>query len=97
VEIAVTIPSFQAKEIEDIRRIEGKGVDVTIFSVYNTCATEEDANYIARADIVCASTSQIIREQLGSIALMQIGVTIPVFALTERSPPRYLVRDADQN
>ena len=31
-----------------------------------------------------ASASKIVREQLGPKALMQLGVTIPVFALTER-------------
>lgn len=83
--IGVTVASFQAKEIANIRKIEKKeGVDVTIFSVCNTCATEEEAKHIMDADIVCAGASKIIREHIGSKAVMQIGVTIPVFALTER-------------
>lgn len=84
-QIGVTVASFQAKEIANIRKIEeNEGVEVTIFSVCNTCATEEAARYIADADIVCASASKVIRERIGPKALMQIGVTIPVFALTER-------------
>ena len=83
--IAVTVASFQAKEITRIRKVEKKeDVDVTVFSVCNTCATETDSKHIAKADIVCASASKIIREHIGPKALMQIGVTIPVFALTEK-------------
>jgi len=84
-EIAVTVASFQANKITEIRRIEkNRGVNVTVFSVCNTCATEDDVKYIVDADIVCASASKIIREQIGSKALMQIGVTIPIFAVTEK-------------
>ncbi len=85
-EIAVTIPSFQSGEIAEIRKIEEKEKDVkiTIFSVCNTCATKEDLKYIENADIVCASASQIIREYIGKRAIMQLGVTIPIFILTEK-------------
>lgn len=83
--IAVTVASFQVDKIVEIRRIEkNRGVNVTVFSICNTCATEDDAKYIVDADIVCASASRIIREQVGPKALMQIGVTIPIFALTEK-------------
>jgi len=99
-EIAVTVPSFQAREIAEIRKIEEKeGVNMTVFSVCNTCATEDDATYIEVADIVCASASQILRERIGSKALMQIGVTIPIFALTERGRKvvlSYLARFSDK-
>jgi len=83
--IAVTVASFQAKEIAKIREIEKKeGLNVTIYSVCNTCATEKDANHIMNADLVCASASRILRERVGPKAIMQIGVTIPIFALTEQ-------------
>lgn len=83
--IAVTIAGFNSRSIEGIRRIEKeKGLEVAIFSVCNTCVSREDAEIIASgADIVCASASQIIREVVGSRALMQLGITIPVFALTK--------------
>ena len=99
-EIAVTVPSFQAREIAEIRKIEEKeSVNMTVFSVCNTCATEEDTTYIEAADIVCASASQILRERIGPKALMQIGVTIPIFALTERGKKvilSYLTRFSDK-
>ena len=82
--IAVTVASFLSEEMKEIRKIEKeKDVKVAIFSICNTCATEKDVNRIlAYADIVCASASRLIREKVGSKALMQLGVTIPVFALT---------------
>ena len=40
--------------------------------------------HIAKADVVCASASRILREEIGKKALLQLGVTIPVYALTER-------------
>ena len=83
--IAVTVAGFQAEQITEIRLLEKKlGVEVTIFSVCNTCTIKKDLRHIANADIVTASASKIIREQIGPKALMQVGVTIPVFAITER-------------
>jgi putative methanogenesis marker protein 8 len=83
--IAVTVASFFSQSMEEIRKIEmEKGINVAIFSVCNTCASEEDVERIlAYADIVCASASKLIREKVGPKALMQLGVTIPVFALTK--------------
>ena len=55
--------------------------------------------HIANADIVTASASKIIREQIGPKALMQIGVTIPVFALTKKGKETMLtyLSEFDQN
>jgi len=83
--IAVTVAGFHARHITRIRRLEKKlGVEATIFSVCNTCTIAEDVHHVGNADIVTASASRIIREQIGPKAIMQLGVTIPVFALTER-------------
>jgi len=83
--IAATVAGFRAQQITTIRLLEKKlGVEATIFSVCNTCTTDKDVRHIARADIVTASASKTIREQIGLKALMQVGVTIPVFAITER-------------
>jgi len=83
--VAVTIASFLSESMEKIRRIEEeKGIKVVIFSVCNTCASSKDTERIlSYADIVCASASRLIREKVAPKALMQLGVTIPVFALTE--------------
>ena len=82
--IAVTIASFLSKSMEKIREIEKeKGVKVAIFSVCNTCASSEDIERIlAYADVTCAGASKLLREKVGPEALVQLGVTIPVFALT---------------
>jgi len=83
--IAVTVAGFQSEHITEIRRLEKMlGVEVTIFSICNTCTAKKDLKHVANADIVTASASSIIREQIGPKALIQLGVTIPVFALTER-------------
>jgi len=98
--IAVTVASFQSGKIAEIRETEKKeGASVTIFSVCNTCATEEEANRIMNADLVCASASQILRERVGPKALMQIGVAIPIFVLTEKGKKMvlsYLSRFTDK-
>lgn len=82
--IAVTVAGFNSSAIVDIRRVEAeKRLEVAVFSVCNTCASREDAErIISGADVVCASASRIIRETVGSKALMQLGIAIPVFALT---------------
>jgi putative methanogenesis marker protein 8 len=83
--VAVSVASFQAKEISDIRRLEKiEGKEAVIFSVCNTLAKKSDVKHIEKADIVCASASTILRKAIGSRALLQVGVTIPVFALTAR-------------
>jgi len=83
--IAVTVAGFQAEHITKIRRLEKTlGIEATLFSICNTCTAQKNLKHVANADIVTASASSIIREQIGPKALMQLGVTIPVFALTER-------------
>ncbi len=82
--IAVTVASFNSEALKKIREVEKeKGISVAVFSVCNTCADEADVERIsANADIACTSASRLVRERIGPKALMQLGVTIPVFALT---------------
>jgi putative methanogenesis marker protein 8 len=83
--VAVSVAGFKSKAISDIRKFEAEmKADVLIFSVCNTCVGRADVGHIAKADVVCASASKIIREEIGKKALLQLGVTIPVYALTER-------------
>jgi putative methanogenesis marker protein 8 len=83
--VTVSVAGFQSKAISDIRELEANAkADVLIFSVCNTCVGEADVGHIAKADVVCASASRIIREEIGKKALLQLGVTIPVYAVTER-------------
>lgn len=83
--IAVSVAGFQAKAISEIRHFErAKKRDVLVFSVCNTRVSRADVKHIAKADVVCASASTILRKEIGSIALLQVGVTIPVYALTQK-------------
>lgn len=83
--IAVTVAGFNSGSIEKIRRVKKKrAVQVAVFSICNTCAEEADVDRIlSGADVVCASASRLIREKIGPKALVQLGLTIPVFALTQ--------------
>ena len=83
--VAVSVAGFQAKAISEIRDFEAVvGLDVLVFSVCNTCVGKTDVEHIAKADVVCASASKLLRMEIGSKALLQLGVTIPVYASTEK-------------
>jgi len=83
--IAVTVAGFQAETISKIRHFEEKAkADVLVFSVCNTCVDDSAVSHIAKADIACASASKILREKVATKALMQLGVTIPVYVLTDK-------------
>ncbi len=84
-QIAVSVAGFQAQAISEIRRIEADTAsDVLVFSICNTRVRNTHLAHIAKADIVCASASKILRKEIGKKALLQLGVTIPVYALTEK-------------
>jgi len=82
--IAVTVAGFDSEAIERVRGfVKDEAVRVAVFSVCNTCAEEKDVERIlAGADVVCASASRLIRDKVGPRAVLQLGLTIPVFALT---------------
>jgi putative methanogenesis marker protein 8 len=83
--VAVSIASFQSKAISGIRQLEKiEHKEAVVFSVCNTLANDVDVKHIVKADIVCASASKILRSQVGSKALLQVGITIPVYALTQK-------------
>ena len=83
--VAVSVAGFQAKAISEIRKIEANaGLDVLVFSVCNTCVGNANVKRIAKADIACASASKMLRTEIGKKALLQLGVTIPVYALTDK-------------
>jgi len=83
--VAVSVAGFQAKAISEIKRLESRlNMDVLIFSVYNTCVTTMEVKHIGKADIACVCASTILRNKIGSKAVLQVGVTIPVYAFTEK-------------
>ncbi|MDI9632675.1 MAG: DUF2099 family protein [Methanolinea sp.] len=77
-----------------------------VIAVHTTGVSEEDARVLVRnADIVTACASRHVRELAGPVALLQAGVSIPVFAVTpagkdlvlekvRRSPSQVLVKSA---
>jgi len=80
--VAVSVAGFQAKAISEITKLQA-GADVLIYSVCNTCVGNTDVAHIAKADIACASASKILRTKIGKKALLQLGMTIPVYALSD--------------
>ncbi len=83
--VAVSVAGFQARAVSEIRAFEDSAkADAVIFSVCNTCVGEVDVAHLGKADIVCAGASKILRTEIGGKALMQLGVTIPVYSLTEK-------------
>ncbi len=81
--VAVSVAGFQAGNISLIRDFsEDAQLETIVFSVCNTCISESDLEHVARADIACASASRILRQKVGPKAVLQLGVTIPVYALT---------------
>ncbi len=83
--IAVTVIGPRARDIGTIRDVEAENPDVrvAVFSTCNTLVRPEDVTWLKEADVVCASASRLIREHIGPRALMQLGVSIPVFILTQ--------------
>lgn len=92
--IVVTIAGKQAAEAKDLRG-EGRRLDIepTIFAVHTTGVDGEQAARLAEdCDVVWSCASRWIREVVGRRALLQIGVSIPVYALTRRGKALVLNR-----
>jgi hypothetical protein len=96
--IAVSVTGFQAKAIDEIRRmhIDSDHV-VLILSICNTCICNIYGKHLTKVDIVCASASKTLRNRIGKKALAQLGVTIPVYALTERGKRLMLAYFSESN
>ena len=93
--IAVTICGRRAGDARSIRKIEQRcdGLEVTIFAVHALRVSKRSATVLAEtADVVCSCSSAAIREIIGPRALAQIGIGIPVFALTPRGKAVVLTR-----
>lgn len=81
--IAVTIAGFRSWEIAAVRGLElGADVDITVLTVCTTRCEEQDVENLLLSDLVWGCNSKIIRENVASNAIFQLGVSIPVFALT---------------
>jgi putative methanogenesis marker protein 8 len=78
VAVTVALP-YEAKRIRDLYP------GVIIFGVHVTGLSRDEAETLTSAsDLVTACASGAIREVAGKKALVQAGVSIPIFAMTER-------------
>jgi len=91
VAVTVALP-MEAKAIRD------RYPDVLIFAVHTTGLDKEEAEMLAAsADIVTACASGPVREIAGKRALLQAGVSVPVFAMTKKGKDLILekIRQSD--
>jgi putative methanogenesis marker protein 8 len=83
--IAVTVIGPKCWEISEIKRVEGeRHANIAVFSTCNTLASKDCLEHVVKADYVCTSANTELRRVLAGKALLQLGVTIPVYVLTER-------------
>lgn len=85
--IVVTITGKRAFEAEEIRRraSTSAGEGPVIFVVHNLDVTADQGEVLAETcDVVWGCASREVREVVGKRAKLQIGISIPVYALTDR-------------
>ncbi len=82
--IAVTVAGARADDARALRERErALGAGATILAVHTTGISENEAQVLAECcDLVWSCASQSVRKVAGGKALIQIGIAIPVFALT---------------
>ena len=78
--VAVTVARPEVAE-----KIRKAFPDAVIFGVHVTGLTREEAeSMVASADLMTACASRTVREAAGAKALLQAGVSVPIFAITKR-------------
>ncbi len=82
--IAVTVAGGRDFEIKKLRELgEASGIKPLILAVHTTGITFEQADVLADCcDLVWSCASKAVRDVVGKRSSMQIGIAIPVFALT---------------
>lgn len=83
--IVVTVTGERAGDARVLREMgERLGVRPIIFAVHNTGIGENEARMLAQyADLVWGCASRHVREIVGKSSKVQIGVAIPVFAVSD--------------
>ncbi len=83
--IAVTVAGSRAADAEALRKRDSElGTHSIILAVHTTGISESEAMALAEScDLVWSCASRAVREVVGKRAQMQIGISIPVFALTQ--------------
>lgn len=82
--IAVTVAGANAQEAAALREMGTKlGARPILLAVHTTGISEAEATILAQCcDLVWSCASKAVREVVGKNALLQMGISIPVFALT---------------
>jgi len=83
--IAVTLAGSHTVDAALLRaRGEELGAEPTILAVHTSGISETQAEALAEScDLVWSCASKAVREVAGRAALLQMGISIPVFALTQ--------------
>jgi putative methanogenesis marker protein 8 len=83
--IAVTLAGKHAGRLPELRRLEGeRGGSLIILMICNTGVEDSAAeSMVSHADMVWACASKAVWDIVGPKAILQIGLGIPVFVLTE--------------
>lgn len=92
--IAVTVEN--PRIAQTIRRIHP---DTFIFAVHVTGLSRDEAEMLVTAsDLVTSCASRTIRDSAGAAALLQAGITIPIFAMTQKGKLLILekIRQSDE-
>lgn len=92
--VAVTVARPEVAE-----KIRMAYPDAVIFGVHVTGLTRGEAeSMVASADLMTACASKTVREVAGAKALLQAGVSVPVFALTKRGKEIIIekIRETDE-
>ena len=92
--VAVTIAGSRAFEAKALRELGlEKGARPIILAVHTTGISDAEAGVLAdECDIVWACASKSVREIVGRRSKLQIGISIPVFALTDQGKRLVLSR-----
>jgi putative methanogenesis marker protein 8 len=92
--IAVTVATAETAAV--IRRIHP---DTLIFAVHVTGLSPDEAELlVSSSDLVTSCASKTIREIAGAGALLQAGISVPVFAMTQKGKLLVLekIRQSDE-
>jgi putative methanogenesis marker protein 8 len=83
--IAVTVAGSRTADAEALRKRDSEqGTHSIILAVHTTGISESEALALAEScDLVWSCASRAVREVVGKRAKLQIGISIPIFALTQ--------------
>ena len=93
--VAVTVATLQdALQCREVER--STGADVYVIGVHVTGMEKEIAqNFLEAVDITTGCASRVIREAVEPKALLQVGTSVPLFALSQKGKELLLERAKD--